>query len=314
MSREARHYRAIRAVVVGGFAASLLLLWTMATRQYLTLFHRATDCGCAITPLQWSTGMAVGSSVLGLATLYLTIRFLVEIGLRVRRHRTLTIGWLARGRVVWNHAVQMPVTVVTDQDAQAMTVGLWRPRIVVTTGLIHRLSSSEISSVLRHEQAHALARDPLWSVLLESTGATLSWIGGLRQIVNTAFSLREIVADAIATANYTQASGLSGAMYKLATTAKPAMVPAFSPNTDRVTKLLNTAWELPVRWWSWRTVVAGLVVAIGLWFASGLPQATAAAQPMLPNEACWLRQVMCAQPPTEIILMTPDSAMSKYGW
>lgn len=321
MSREVRHYWAIRSAVVGGFVVCLTFLWFIAGRQYQTLFGQTSDCGCAIAPLKWPMDVAVGSALLGLATAYLTIRLLLAITVRIRRHVRLTASLRSRGRFVWHHDVKTTILVVPDQEAQAMTVGLWRPRIVITAGLIKRLSGSEIASVLRHEQAHARAHDPLWSLLLESIGATLSWVGGLRHLVNTAFSLRELIADAVATKNYTQASGLSGAMYKLATTARPEAIPAFSPNADRVTKLLNSTWQLPIRWWTWRTIAAGLIVIVGLLFASALPKATVAAQPTLPPEACWLRQVMCARPlelraerPDEkILLMTPDVSMSHYG-
>jgi hypothetical protein len=314
MSREARHYWGIRVVVVGGLLASLVTLWTIAIRQSLIVFNRTTDCGCAIAPLHWSTWMIIGTTLVGLATMYLTIRFGFEIGARIRRHRRVLQAALANGRVVWNHDVQTAIVVVPDSTAQAMTIGLVQPKVIVTDRLLRDLNRSEVASVLRHEQAHARSRDPLWSLLLESVGATLSWAVGLRTVVNTAFSLREIIADAVATANYTQARGLSGALYKLATATNPELVPAFSPNGDRITKLLNTKWELPVRWWSWRMIIAGVVVTAGLWFANGLPQATAAAQPLMATEACWLQEMICAGSPTHIILMSPEALMSKYGW
>lgn len=313
MSRDLRQYWGIRLAIIGGFFVSLGLAWTMTIRQYLALFDRTTDCGCAIGPLQWSTGMIIGTTLLAVATGYLTIRFMIEVIIRVRRHQALRRNVTADSRAVWHQRVGAMVLITDDSSAQAMTLGLLQPQMVVTTGLIDRLSGSELTSVLRHEQAHARARDPLWSLLLESIGATLSWLGDLRQAVNIAFSLREMIADAVATDNYTAPRQLSGAMYKIATDAQPTSVPAFSPNADRVTKLLNTAWELPVRWWSWRTITMTMMLAVGFWLANGLPRATAAAQPTLPSAACWLRQIMCAQPIEHILLMTPDASMSLYG-
>lgn len=315
MTREGRQYWLIRAAVIGGFILIATASWTIATRQYLALYDRTTGCGCAAAPLQWTAGTAIGSIAVALVTLYLTARIAIEVSIRVRRHRRFMRRLQERGRFVWNHVLQKPVLIVTDSEAQAMTIGLLQPRIMVTTGLVRQLNFTEVGSVLRHEQAHARAFDPLWSLLLESIGATLGWIGGLRHIINSAFSLREIIADAAATANYTQAHGLSGAMYKLATASQPSLVPAFSPNADRVTKLLDASWVVPVRGWSWRTALLGLSILAGLWIVNGLPAATAAAQPMTePTAACWLQEIMCAQPPTRVILMSPDALMSKYGW
>ncbi len=314
MSRERRWYLAIRLGLIGGFFGLVVVLGSVVTRQAGMMRAVSGDCGCAAAPTQWPLSVVIGTMVVAAAASALTASFGIAVTRRVIRHRQLCVNLRRRGRVVFNYSLKQSILVVDDQVEQAMTVGLWRPRVVMTTGMIRRLRGSEVQTVLRHEQAHARGRDPLWSLLLETVGATFGFVGSLRSVVNSAFSLRELIADAAATENYTRVSGLSGAMYKLATVTPPRALPAFSPNTDRVNKLLDRSWSLPMPWWSWRTGLVGLVVALGLFGATQLSAATAAAEPTMPPEACWLRQVMCQGSTRRIILMSPETGMSRYGW
>ncbi|RBM12183.1 hypothetical protein DI005_33180 [Prauserella sp. PE36] len=50
---------------------------------------------------------------------------------------------------------------VSDDRAFALTYGLWRPRIVISDGLIARCSDDELAAVLEHEAEHVRVRDPL---------------------------------------------------------------------------------------------------------------------------------------------------------
>jgi Zn-dependent protease with chaperone function len=51
--------------------------------------------------------------------------------------------------------------VVAGEDAFAVTCGLIRPRMLVSTGLAAALTPAEVRAVLAHERAHLRARDPL---------------------------------------------------------------------------------------------------------------------------------------------------------
>ncbi len=54
-----------------------------------------------------------------------------------------------------------PVRVVDTGEPLAVTIGLWRPYVVVSRGLVAVLSGTELRAVLAHEHAHARRRDPL---------------------------------------------------------------------------------------------------------------------------------------------------------
>lgn len=315
MSRERRWYWTIQLGVLGGFVGALAVLWSVAIRQVQLLAPGSSDCGCVVAPASWPPVVMIGTGLVVVAVMALSVRFFIAIGRRAWRHNRLMARVLRSHRLVWHHRAQLAYRVIDEPTEQAMTLGLVRPKILVTTGLIRRLRGSELLSVLRHEQAHARGYDPLWSMLLEAVGETVGWIGGVRPIINSAFSLREVLADTVATKNYTRVDGLSGAIAKLARPIPPHVVPAFSPNNDRVNKLLNHRWQLPLPRLRWPTLALGLLVAGGIFAASHLPAATVAAQPTLPAEACWLRQTMCAGAPTSrLIFMSPTGVMSRYDW
>lgn len=54
----------------------------------------------------------------------------------------------------------------------AAQVGFWRSELIVSQGLLDRLSQEQLESVLTHEQAHAHYHDTFW----------FFWLGWLRQI------------------------------------------------------------------------------------------------------------------------------------
>ncbi|MGH9070764.1 MAG: M56 family metallopeptidase [Acidimicrobiales bacterium] len=85
-----------------------------------------------------------------------------------------------------------------DRRPYAFCQGLVRPHVVISTGLVARLSCDELLAVLAHEADHARHRDPLGFVLARLAAAVMAWVplaGRLAQ----AFELRaELAADAFA--------------------------------------------------------------------------------------------------------------------
>jgi Zn-dependent protease with chaperone function len=75
------------------------------------------------------------------------------------RHREVTVptGLRRLAADVGIRRLQM----AADGTAAAFTVGLARPRVVVTTALLAELKQTELAAVLRHEAEHARRRDPL---------------------------------------------------------------------------------------------------------------------------------------------------------
>ena len=86
---------------------------------------------------------------------------------------------------------------VGDAGAEVFCYGLLRPRILLTTGLLARLSLDEVEAVLYHERHHLQRRDPLrawlWTML-----DTLCWWAEVGS--EAAHLHRELAADRAAIA------------------------------------------------------------------------------------------------------------------
>lgn len=77
----------------------------------------------------------------------------------------------------------------------AFTVGWIRPVVYVAQPLIRRLGRDELASLLAHERAHVIRRDPLRLAILRGIACGLFWIPVLRQLVRDVADDMEVCAD-----------------------------------------------------------------------------------------------------------------------
>ncbi len=70
-----------------------------------------------------------------------------------------------------------------SDDLLACCVGLWRPKIVLSRGLVDQLNPDELRIVLAHERAHMARNDNVCALLLR--WATLFWPAALGQRIGT---------------------------------------------------------------------------------------------------------------------------------
>jgi len=92
----------------------------------------------------------------------------------------------------------VPVLVIASRRPHAFCVGWLRPRIVVSDGLIARLTESELRSVLAHECHHARRHDPLRRAVVKAMCDGLWFIPALRSTARTQAAISELAADAVA--------------------------------------------------------------------------------------------------------------------
>ena len=90
------------------------------------------------------------------------------------------------------------VQVVRWLPDPAFTVGWLRPTVYVAQPLVDRLSRDELMSVLAHERAHTVRRDPLRLAILRWIACGLFWIPVLRQLVQDIVDETEVQADDVA--------------------------------------------------------------------------------------------------------------------
>ena len=112
----------------------------------------------------------------------------------------------------------------------AWTVGLWHPRIVVTTPLIQALSPQEFSAVLHHEAYHLRSGHSLKALVIGVLREGFGWFPAVAASAETYAAARELAADAAA-ARRSGTEALRSALLKCQGTqeiAAPFGAPAFT--------------------------------------------------------------------------------------
>ena len=90
------------------------------------------------------------------------------------------------------------VTVIAGNAPQAFCAGYLRPRIYISAGAVELLSPEELEAVLRHEQQHLDARDPLRLACARVFGRALFFVPALAPLSDRYVELAELRADAAA--------------------------------------------------------------------------------------------------------------------
>lgn len=138
------------------------------------------------------------------------------------------------------------VDVVASREAFAVTYGLARPRILVSTGLVDVLERAELTAVLVHERHHLWARDPI-RLLAGRVLAGYGWfLPLLRWWIARSALRREVAADHAATAGAGVAA-VAGALLKLADSPAPAAVAAANPMGDLPERIAHLEGRRPAR-------------------------------------------------------------------
>jgi len=84
----------------------------------------------------------------------------------------------------------------------ALTYGVLRPRVLLTTGLAATLSGAELAAVLSHEREHLRSRDPLKNVLARAIPARHFYLPALARLRERFTAGRELAADRAALASH----------------------------------------------------------------------------------------------------------------
>jgi Zn-dependent protease with chaperone function len=123
------------------------------------------------------------------------------------------------------------VDAVDGGEAFAVTYGLIRPRILVSTALADELTAAEVAAVLAHEREHVWRRDPLRLLAARLLAAWAWYLPAARWLSGRAALRRELAADR-ASARWAGRGVLAGALLKLASPPACQAVAAASPAPD----------------------------------------------------------------------------------
>ncbi|MCZ8522089.1 MULTISPECIES: M56 family metallopeptidase [Paenibacillus] len=107
------------------------------------------------------------------------------------------------------------IQVVDHPDAIALTMGLFRPKIVLSTGLMQMLELGELEAIVHHERFHLKHRDPLKTLLMSGCANILWYIPILNWSSKQYVAAREVLADASAIRTTGEPGNLGSALLKL---------------------------------------------------------------------------------------------------
>jgi len=105
--------------------------------------------------------------------------------------RRLGADWMESGR-------RMPAISVSPAVAGPVTVGLWRPTVLVPPGFLEGLRSDDLEAVLAHELAHVRRRDFVKNLVYEAVSVAVAWHPLARLTRARVAESREMVCDALA--------------------------------------------------------------------------------------------------------------------
>ncbi|MGF1567298.1 MAG: M56 family metallopeptidase [Nodosilinea sp.] len=157
----------------------LMLLSTAVA--VLAMGHHGTMMGQSVSPL----GCRVSTLMLALTA-------------------SASLDSLAKAAWFWLKLRQYPlITLPSGEQARqldidspfAAQVGIWRSALVVSRGWLEQLTVAEQRAMLRHEQAHANYRDPLWFLGLGVVRRFTLWLPQTNAIWEELLLLREMRAD-----------------------------------------------------------------------------------------------------------------------
>lgn len=124
-------------------------------------------------------------------------------------------GWSRSLQIKYGHVGQTEFIVVIDRAPLAFTIGLWRPRIVLSTGLLNMLDNDEEEAVVYHELHHLWHRDPLKTTLLTVFASMMPYLPVLKHVAKQYSIVREILADNEAIRRTGNVAGIGSALLKL---------------------------------------------------------------------------------------------------
>ena len=118
-------------------------------------------------------------------------------------------------RLTAHLGLQDRVSLLDSASPLCFCLGLFRPRIFISTGLVEILSDEECEALLLHEKCHLESRDPLKMLVGRLTVLTMALFPVLRDIFKRYLREKEVAADERAVRYQGHNRGIAGALVKL---------------------------------------------------------------------------------------------------
>ncbi|QYR19548.1 M56 family metallopeptidase [Paenibacillus sp. sptzw28] len=105
--------------------------------------------------------------------------------------------------------------IITHPMPIAVTMGLLRPRVVISTGLLNLMEEDEIEAVIEHEKYHLRHRDPLQMFLLSMLSVSMWYIPIFKWLSVKYNLIIEVMADKHAISKVGSSDVLGSALLKI---------------------------------------------------------------------------------------------------
>jgi hypothetical protein len=156
------------------------------------------------------------------------------------------------------------VDLVEDDRCFCCCAGAVRPRIYISTGMVQKLSATEVVAVLAHEREHARKRDPVRAAATRIAARALFYVPLARHLAEKSLVDSELGADSSAVSRVGR-EPLVSALLQVLGEARPVLGGATEMASldalDLRIETLRTRSLPPVR--PSLTVIVGTVIAVG---------------------------------------------------
>lgn len=227
MDRAGRNFLALVAValVVSAYGLCALVAYGIVP----LVEGRGHDARPAFTAVAALAALVTTSVFLAARTFLREVAAARALSLRIQAG---AIPAPTRVRVAAREAgLEGRVVLIDAGSACSFVLGLRSPRVVLSTGLLSRLSAEELQAALEHEHYHVLSLDPLRSTVARVVVAALFFLPVLRTINRRYEAGRELAADRRA-ATLVGRRPLAGALLKAmegASEEEPAAIALAAP-------------------------------------------------------------------------------------
>ncbi len=87
------------------------------------------------------------------------------------------------------------IYILPTEEIAAFTIGLFRPKVVMSEGIIHTFSEEEIDAIVFHEEYHQNNRDPLKLFCFTLLAEGMLYIPILKGLLQRYHTYQELAAD-----------------------------------------------------------------------------------------------------------------------
>ena len=271
------------AVVVASLraprSATRLLVLRLLPACVSTLFVAAIFLPSYLTfePRDYTEGFDVTLTALALGAVVLVVASAARATRTWRRAALRARVWTSAAVPLSIPSCEAAACRLDSPEPMMALVGLFRPRLIVTRGLLEVLTPEEIGAGAAHEAAHGRTRDNLARLAMRAAPDLLHWTRAARRLEQRWAAAAEYRADAATAIAGSRATrlALASALVKAAR-LMPVMPPVEEPISTlvgggeiavRVQRLIDDAEvevAVPARRSHARTIVAAAIAGVAL--------------------------------------------------